>query len=70
MRWRPQVRGFVFELGILDLECGVLEVQAGQLVIGARARYTAVDLGRAENRFPRSSPGEEESPNTKGRDAA
>ena len=28
------------------------------------------DFGKAENRFLRGDPGEEESPNTKGRDAA
>jgi len=40
------------------------------LVILSRAEYSALDFGRAENRFPRSNSGEEESPNTKGRDAA
>jgi len=33
-------------------------------------RYIVADFGRAENRFPRTISGEEESPNTKGRDAA
>ena len=41
-----------------------------QLVFRHRQVYSYIDFGRAENRFPRSNPGEEESPNTTGRDAA
>ena len=41
-----------------------------QLVRLPLGGYIGVDFGRAEDRFPRSSSGEEESPNTKGRDAA
>jgi len=34
------------------------------------ADYIDCDFGRAEDRFPWSNPGEEESPNSIGRDAA
>jgi len=34
------------------------------------AGYIECDFGRAENRFPRGDLGEEESPNSIGRDAA
>jgi|GEM_PF-2560444 len=44
--------------------------KAAKLVIAPGARYICLDFGRAEDRFFRSNPGEEESPNTKGRDAA
>jgi len=40
------------------------------LVVQPSAAYIEDGFGRAENRFPRINPGEEESPNTKGRDAA
>ena len=41
-----------------------------QLVRLPLSGYIDLDFGRAEDRFPRSDSGEEESPNTKGRDAA
>ena len=48
----------------------ILEQILEQLVIPPPTGYIRFDFGRAENRFPRRNSGEEESPNTEGRDAA
>jgi hypothetical protein len=40
------------------------------LVLPPRFSYALPGFGRVENRFLRSDPGEEESPNSAGRDAA
>jgi hypothetical protein len=44
--------------------------EKADLVTTHKRGYTVPDFGKAENRFLRGDPAEEESPNTKGRDAA